>query len=116
MLKIDFKARTACDVRRGPARGTGEADHHTQHAKTPLAGALLPTASGDFLYGVGVFYECGPPTIDVGAGWNASNAVYNCFSKRDEWRVHNSTAPIGATFPTSSGGFSYAATVAIRMH
>jgi hypothetical protein len=56
-----------------------------------------------------------PPTVNVGAGWNGSNASFGCFSKADEWQADNSTSPIAATFPTSSGGVSYAAIVAIKL-
>lgn len=81
--------------------------------------SVTPTQSGDFLYGVGVAYGCGPPNLsaDTNAGWSGSNASTNYFGKVDEWRIYNSTSAISATFPSSCGDTSeYVATVAVKMH
>jgi hypothetical protein len=104
-----------------PSTATVDAINGTGFAACCSGGVMTsptvtPTASGDLLYGVGVLYDCGPPTFYVGAGWNASNYVSNCFSKRDEWQVDAATAPIGATFSTSaSASVGYAATVAVKI-
>ena len=77
---------------------------------------VTPTQAGDFLYGVGVMYGCGPPNLGAGSGWNISNSSTNYFGKVDEWRIDNSTGSIAATFPTTCGanGVSWAGTVAIK--
>ena len=76
---------------------------------------VTPSQPGDFLYGVGSFYGCGPPNVSAGPGWNGSNFSTNYFGKVDEWQVYNSTSPIAATFSTSCGGVTWAATLAIKM-
>jgi hypothetical protein len=76
---------------------------------------VTPTQSGDFLYGVGTTYGC--YTTQYGAGWNAGSYSTNYFGKIDEWRVYNSTSPIGAIIPGSCGAgtSAYVATVAIKV-
>jgi hypothetical protein len=74
--------------------------------------SVTPSATGDFLYGVGAEYGCNPN--QYGPGWQSGHVVSNYFGKIDEWQVDPSTSPIGAVFPNASCGVAYAATVAIK--
>ena len=78
--------------------------------------SLTPATAGEFLYGVGTLYDCGPPTLSVDTGWTALNNTSFCFSTADEWQIDPNTSAITSSFKTnSSGAVAYAALAAIKI-
>ena len=79
------------------------------------SGPVTPSQSGDLLYGAGSQYGTGPTAPGPG-GWIASNVgPIGYFGKADEYLVYNSTAPVSAPLPASSGSVSWVMTVAVKL-
>ncbi len=109
-------------------------DHTSQFMHLPAAPATLtsgnitPSASGDFLYGIGFIYDFGETAFTADQGWSLINncstqveapCVNDEFDPMHEYQIYNSVNPVAASFvpPAGYGGNNeaWAGIIAVKM-